>query len=118
VSIWWQDLKLAKRLKEKRMEWSEFKNHFKKQHLSESYYERKTKEFYKLRLGKMAIDDLINKFLYLLRFVPYIKEYKVNIQGFLSYLPQYYKDRIEFDNPKSLNEEVVNVSSHHNYSKI
>jgi hypothetical protein len=52
----------------------------------------------------MAMDDLINKFLDLLRFVPYIKEDKVKIQRFLSCLPQSYKDIIEFDNPKSLNE--------------
>jgi hypothetical protein len=51
-SIWWQDLKLAKGLKEKQMEWSYFKKYFKKQYLSESYYERKTKEFYELRLDK------------------------------------------------------------------
>jgi hypothetical protein len=30
------------------MEWSDFKKYFKKQYLSESYYERKTKEFYEL----------------------------------------------------------------------
>jgi hypothetical protein len=43
VSIWWKDLKLAKGLKEKQMEWSDFKKCFKKQYLSESYYEIKTK---------------------------------------------------------------------------
>jgi hypothetical protein len=72
ASIWWQDLKLAKGLKEKWMEWSDFKKYFKKQYLSEIYYERKTKEFYELRLGQMTMEDLINKFLELLRFVPYI----------------------------------------------
>jgi hypothetical protein len=41
--IWWQDLKLAKGLKEKQMEWYDFKKYFKKQYLSESYYERKNK---------------------------------------------------------------------------
>jgi hypothetical protein len=86
------------------MEWSDFKKYFKKQYLSESYYERKTKEFYELRLGQMTMDDLINKFLELLRFVPYIREDKVKIQWFLSFLPQSYKDRIEFDNPKTLSE--------------
>jgi hypothetical protein len=80
ASIWWQDLKLAKGLKEKQMEWSDFKKYFKKQYLSESYYERKTKEFYELRLGQMTMEDLINKFLELLRFVPYIQEDKVKIQ--------------------------------------
>ena len=43
ANIWWQDLKLDKSLKEKHMEWLEFKKYFKKQYLSESYYERKTK---------------------------------------------------------------------------
>jgi hypothetical protein len=45
-----------------------------KQYLSEIYYERKTKEFYELRLGQMTMDDVINKFLELLRFIPYIQE--------------------------------------------
>jgi hypothetical protein len=52
----------------------------------------------------MTMEDLINKFLELLRFVPYIREDKVKIQRFLSCLPQSYRDRIEFDNPKSLSE--------------
>jgi hypothetical protein len=43
ASIWWQDLKLAKGLREKQLEWFEFKKYFKKQYLSENYYERKTK---------------------------------------------------------------------------
>ena len=84
----------AKGLKEKQIECSDFKKYFKKQYLSERYYERKTKEFYEVRLGKMTMDDLINKFLELLIFVPYIKEDKVKIQRFLICLPQSYKDRI------------------------
>jgi hypothetical protein len=69
------------------MEWSHFKKYFKKQYLLENYYEIKTKEFYELGLSKMTMDDLINKFLELFRFVPYIKEDKVKIQRFLSCLP-------------------------------
>ena len=79
-SIWWQDLKISHGLKEKNLEWSEFKNFFKKQYMSESYYERKTKKFYDLKLSQMTMEDLINKFLYLLRFMPYIKEEKVKVQ--------------------------------------
>ena len=52
----------------------------------------------------MNMEELINKFLDLPRFVPYIKEEKVKVQRFLRYLPQDYKDRIEFDNPKTLDE--------------
>ena len=104
ASIWWQDLKLAKGLKEKQMEWVDFNKYFKKQYLSENYYERKTKEFYELWFGQMTMEDLIKKFLELLRFVPYIWEDKVKFQRFLSYLPQSYRDIIEFENPKSLTE--------------
>jgi hypothetical protein len=80
ASIWLQDLNLAKGLKEKQLEWSDFKKYFKKQYLFVTYYEIKTKEFYELRLGQMTMEDIINKFLELLRFVPYIREYKVKIQ--------------------------------------
>jgi hypothetical protein len=55
----------------------------------------------------MTMDDMINKFLELLRFVPYMKEDKVKIQPFLRCLPQLYKDIIEFDNPKTLNEVFI-----------
>ena len=54
----------------------------------------------------MNMEELINKFLDLLRFVPYIKEEKVKVQRFLSCLPQAYKDRIKFDNPKTLDEAL------------
>ena len=75
ASIWWQDLNISKGIKEKNLEWSKFKKFFKKQYLSESYYERKiTKEFYESKLYQMNIEDLINKFIDLLWFVPYIKE--------------------------------------------
>jgi hypothetical protein len=48
ASIWWKHLKLARVLKEKQLEWSDFKKYFKKQYLSERYYERKMEEFYEL----------------------------------------------------------------------
>ena len=92
--------------KEKNLEWSEFKKLFKKQYLSEIYYERNTKEFYELNLSQMSIEDLINKFLDLLQFVPYIKEEKVKVQRFLSCFPWYFKDKIEFDNPKTFDEAL------------
>jgi hypothetical protein len=95
---------LAKGLKEKQLEWSDFKKYFKRQYLSKIYYERKMKEFYELLLGQMTMEGLINKFLELLRFVPYIWEDKVKIQQILRCLPQSYRDIIEFENPKSLSE--------------
>jgi hypothetical protein len=69
------------------MELIDFKKHFKKQYLSESYYERKTKDIYELKLGHMSMEDIINKFMELLSSVPYIKDEKVKVQRFLTYLP-------------------------------
>jgi hypothetical protein len=50
--------------------------------------------------------DLCSKFLSLLCYVPYIVDEKPKIQRFLSCLPSSYKDRIEFDNPKTLEETM------------
>jgi hypothetical protein len=48
ASIWWKDLKLDNGQKDKQLDWSDFKKYFKKQYLSESYYERNTKGIYEL----------------------------------------------------------------------
>jgi hypothetical protein len=40
----------------------------------------KTKEFYELQLGQLTIEEFVNKFLELLRYVPYIKYEKIKIQ--------------------------------------
>jgi hypothetical protein len=45
-------------------------------------------------------------FLELLRYVGYIKEEKVKIQRFLSGLPSFYRDKIQFDEPKTLEETI------------
>jgi len=106
ADIWWQDLKRMKRIKEKGVTWSSFKKYFKKQYLSEQYYEGKAKEFYELKLGNLSMKDLCSKFLSLLRYVPYIAEEKPKVQRFLSCLPNIYKDRIEYDDPKTLEEAM------------
>ena len=66
------------------------------------FFDQKVKEFHKIRMGSMTMDVLINRFLDLLHYVPYIKEEKVNIQQFLGCLPPSFQDRIEFDMPKTL----------------
>ena len=52
------------------------------------------------------MEEYANKFLKILRHVRYIKDEKVKIQCFLSGLPQSYKDRIEFDEPRTLEEAI------------
>ena len=54
----------------------------------------------------MNMKELNSKFLSLLRYVPYIVDEKPKVQQFLSYLPYHIKDRIEYDNPKTLEEAM------------
>ena len=54
----------------------------------------------------MTMKDLNNKFLSLLRYVPYLVDKKPKVQRFLDYLPYHIKDRIEYDNPKTLEEAM------------
>lgn len=42
----------------------------------------------------------------------YIKEERVKIQSFLGGLPRSYKDRIEFVNPRTL-EETIKMATHY-----
>lgn len=46
------------------------------------------------------------KFKNLLLYVPYIKEEKDKLHIFLNHLPEPYEERIEFENPKSMDEVV------------
>ena len=54
----------------------------------------------------MSMKKLRSKFLSLLRYLPYIIDKKPKIQWFLRCLPDSFKDRIEFDNPKTLEEAM------------
>ena len=57
-------------------------------------------------MGQQTMDEYANKFLELLRYVRYIRDEKMKIQWFLSGLPQAYKDRIEFYEPRTLEEAI------------
>ena len=52
------------------------------------------------------MEEYANKFLELLRYVRYIKDEKVKIQHFFIGLPQSYSGRIEFDEPRTLEEAM------------
>ena len=57
-------------------------------------------------MGTLNMKELNSKFLSLLRYVPYIVDEKPKVQQFLSYLPFHIKERIEYDNPKTLEEAM------------
>ena len=105
-SIWWEQFRKVKKISERNIVWKQFQKYFRSKYLSDRYYDDKIKEFHELRLGQLAMEEYENKFLELLRYVRYIMDDKVKIQRFLSGLPQPYKDKIEFDEHRTL-EEVI-----------
>ena len=43
----------------------------------------------------------------LLKYVGFIKDEKVKIQRFLSGLPSFYKEKIQYDEPRTLTETIM-----------
>jgi hypothetical protein len=84
--------------------WRRFKGHFQEKYLSEHYYEMKMKELFELKLGSMTMDEYEKMFFELLKYVDFIKDEKVKIQRFLSGLPSFYRENIQYDNPMTLEE--------------
>ena len=54
----------------------------------------------------MNTKELNSNFLSLLRYMPYIVDENPKVQRFLSCLPFHIKDRIEYDNPKTIEEAM------------
>jgi hypothetical protein len=106
ASIWWEDLKNMKRVRKEDLSWKRFEKYFRKKYLSKRYFDEKAKEFYELKLGQLTIEEYVNRFLDLLRYVPYIKAEKAKAQHFISGLPKEYQNRIEFDEPKTLEDTI------------
>jgi hypothetical protein len=64
------------------------------------------KDLFKLNLGRMTIDEYERRFLELLKYVSFIKEEPVNILRYLSGLPSIIIDKIQYDDPKKLEETI------------
>ena len=67
----------------------------------------------------MTMKELCSKLLSLLRYVPYIIDEKSKIQRLLSFLPLMFKEWIEYDNPKTLEEAMrkANICYNQNTNK-
>ena len=65
----------------------------------------------------MSMKELSSNFLSMLRYVPYIIDEKPKIQLFLSCLPTSFKDRIEFDNLKTLEKAMRKAEFYYGQSK-
>jgi hypothetical protein len=64
------------------------------------------KKFFELKLGSMTIDEYERRFLELLKYVPFIKDEAVKIQRYLSGLPPPIGDKIQYDDPKTMEETI------------
>ena len=65
----------------------------------------------------MSMKELRKKFLSLLRYVPYVIDENPKIQWLLSCLPTRFKYRIEFDNAKTLEEDMRKSDFCYEHSK-
>jgi hypothetical protein len=104
--MWWDQLKEANNLHEKIISWRKFKGYFQEKYLSQHYYEINIKELFKLNLGAMRMNEYEKRFFELLKYVDFIKNEKVKTQSFLSGLPSFYSEKIQYDNPKTLEETI------------
>lgn len=106
ATLWWEEVKIVKGVSERTITWEKFQKYFKERYLTERFYDEKAMEFQDLRLGQQTMDEFINRFTSMLRYVPYIKEEKSKVQIFVSSLPLYIRERIEFDNPRMMDEAI------------
>jgi hypothetical protein len=73
-------------------------------------------DFFELKLGMMTMDEYENRFSKLLKY-DFTKDEKVKIQRFLSGLPSFFSDKIQYDNPKTLDEAIRRVRNIYEQSK-
>ena len=52
------------------------------------------------------MDDFVTKFVNLQCYIPYLKEEKSRVYRFIRCFPQYYKDKIEFGMPKTMDDVI------------
>ena len=97
---------MVRGVSEQDVTWEMFQRYFKEKYLTERFYDEKAREFHDLRLGQQTIDEFVTKFTSLLRYVPYIREEKAKVQRFVSSLPLAMRERIEFDNSKTMDEAI------------
>lgn len=115
--IWWEDVKNVIGIHEDELTQNEFEKVLREKYLSERYYDDMADEFYERKMGSMADEEYANRLLELLIYVLYLKEEKAKIQRFISGLPVAFKDKIEFHEPRSLEESIRKLKHCYEQSK-
>jgi hypothetical protein len=104
--MWCDQFVQVQHIKEKYITWKEFKKYFQKKYFTERYYDKKMKEFFEIKIGSMTIYEYERRFLELLKYVSFIKDEIVKIQRYLSRLASFISDKIQYDDPKTLEETI------------
>lgn len=52
------------------------------------------------------MEEQVQRFMKLLRYVDCVRKERVKIQSFLRFIPISYKDRINFSNPQTLEDTI------------
>jgi hypothetical protein len=110
-SMWWDELNKSKHLDENMVSWRNLKVYFQKKYLFENYYERNMEDFFEIKLGSMKMYEYEKRLFELIKYVDFINDEKVKIQRFLSGLSSFCSDKIQYDNPSTL-EEVIRRGKH------
>jgi hypothetical protein len=79
ATMWWDKLKQAKHLDEKKISWRQSKRYFQDKYFSEYYHEMKMKYSFELKFGSMTMDEYEKRLFELLMYVGFIKDEKVKI---------------------------------------
>lgn len=106
ATLWWEEIKTVRKIDEEHVTWKEFQKNFKDKYPTKRYHDEKEKEFHKLRLGILTMDEYVKRFTSLMRYVPYMQEEKAKIQCFISGLPNFMKEKLEFDYPRTMDDAV------------
>lgn len=104
-------------IKEKSVTWRDFKKYFEKKYLTKRYYDKKIKEFFELKLGSMTIDEYERRFLELLKYISFIKDDTVKNQRYLSGLPSFISEKIQYDDPKTLGHTIRRAKCLYDHQK-
>jgi hypothetical protein len=118
ASMWWDQLVQVQHIKEKNVTWREFKKYFENKYLTKRYYDKKMKELFELKMGSMSIYGYERRFLELLKYVSFIKDETIKIQRYLSGFPPFINEKIQYDDPKTLEETIRQAKCLYDQQKI
>jgi hypothetical protein len=71
------------------------------------------KDFFELKLGSMIVDEYERRFLELLKYVTFINDEQVKIHRYLTGLPSFISDKIQYDDPETLEEAIRHTKCHY-----